>query len=458
MKVLHANIGPTREALPVTAVSRSIDRLDVIFDDDTLVANAGLIVPATLMVRLGLEKLVNATVGLGGRVGGSRPGRKVCSLVATIMAGGTHIDHADMLRAGATQRVLPFRVMAPSTLGTFLRAFTFGHVRQLDRVIAETTRRAWAVGAGPGDREMTIDLDSTICEVHGKQKRGAAYGYTRVLGYHPILATRADTGEVLHARLRKGSSQRGAGRFVEELIARVRRAGACGDLTLRADSGFWSHKLIDTLNRLRVRWSITVNVNASIRACIQSIADDVWTPITYTDGGEAAVAETTYVTQGRDHRLRALRLVVRRTRLTDPHQAQLWPDWRYHAFVTNLDLPTATVDQLHREHATIELAIRDLKDGAGLTHCPSGKFFANAAWLACTVLAHNLVRWTARLGDVHADEQLTVTRTIRTKMLALPGRVVNRSGRHTLRLPTGWPWADTFINALDRLRAIPMLT
>jgi hypothetical protein len=166
----------------VSAVSRSVERLDVTFDDETLVANAGLIVPATLMVRLGLEALVNATVRLGGRIGGSRPGRKVCSLVATVLAGGSHIDHADMLRAGATQRVLPFRVMAPSTLGSFLRAFTFGHVRQLDRVMAETIRRAWSAGAGPGDGPMTIDLDSTICEVHGKQKHGAAYGYTRVLG------------------------------------------------------------------------------------------------------------------------------------------------------------------------------------------------------------------------------------------------------------------------------------
>ncbi len=443
----------------MTAVSRSIDRLDVTFDDESLVANAGLALPATLMVRLGLESLVNATVRLGGRVGGSRPGRKVCSLVATILAGGTHIDHADILRAGATQRVLPFRVMAPSTLGTFLRSFTFGHVRQLDKVIAETTRRAWNAGVGPGSASMTIDLDSTICEVYGKQKQGAAYGYTRVLGYHPVLATRADTGEVLHARLRKGSSQRGANRFVEELIARVRRAGATGPLAVRADSGFWSYALIDTFTRLQVGWSITVHLRASVRACVDAIDEQSWTPITYPDGGDCDVAETRYVIGGSHGRpLREFRLIVRRTRLTDPAQAQLWPDWRYHAFVTNLDPPTVEVDQFHRDHATVELAIRDLKDGAGLTHCPSGKFFANAAWLACAVLAHNLVRWTARLGHVHPDERLTVARTVRTKLLALPGRVVNRSGVHTLRLPARWPWADTFLNALDKLRAIPMLT
>ena len=210
----------------MSSVSRGIDRIEVTFDEPTLVADAGLIVPATLMVRLGLEALVNQTVRLVGRVGGARPGRKVLTLVAAILAGGSHIDHADRLRAGATHRVLPFRVMAPSTLGTFLRSFTFGHVRQLDAVIAETIRRAWSLGAGPGTAPMTIDLDSTICEVYGKAKQGAAYGYTRVLGYHPLLATWAQTGEVLHARLRKGSSQRGTKRFVEELVARVRRAGA----------------------------------------------------------------------------------------------------------------------------------------------------------------------------------------------------------------------------------------
>ena len=212
----------------MSAVSHAIDHIDVTFDDETLVADAGMIVPATLMVRLGLEALIDSTVRLVGRVGGARPGRKVLTLVAAILVGGSHIDHAERFRAGSTQAVLPFGVMAPSTLGTFLRAFTFGHIRQLDRVIAEAVQRAWALGAGPGAGPVTMDLDSTICEVHGKAKGGAAYGYTKVFGYHPLVATRADSGEVLHARLRKGTSQRGAKRFAEELVARVRRAGAPG--------------------------------------------------------------------------------------------------------------------------------------------------------------------------------------------------------------------------------------
>jgi Transposase DDE domain group 1 len=457
MAVAKPAVSQIEEALPVNPVSHPIDRVDAIFDEPTLVADAGLIVPATLMVRLGLEELVNRTLRLVGRVGGARPGRKVLTLVSAILAGGSHIDHADRLRAGATDKVLPFKVMAPSTLGTFLRSFTFGHIRQLDRVIGETIGRAWALGAGPGDRPVTIDLDSTICEVHGKQKQGAAFGYTKVFGYHPLLATRADTGEVLHARLRKGSSQRGHKRFVEELIARVRRAGATGALTVRGDAGFFSWSLIDTLNRLNVNWSITIAINAQVKAAIEAIQQSAWTTIVYPDGGQGQVAETTLVAGSRGSR-RTVRLVVRRTRLTDPAQLRLWPDWRHHAFITNLDLPTVAVDEFHRDHATIELAIRDLKEGAGLEHCPSGRFFANAAWLACAVLAHNVVRWTGGLGDLHPAGQLTVARTVRSRILGLPGRLVNRSGRLVLRLPQRWPWAKTFTTALERIRSLPLLT
>jgi len=460
MMVTHANSHQIEEALSVSSSSRAIERIGVTVDEPSLVATAGLLVPATLMVRLGLEALVNQMVRLGGRVGGALPGRKVLTLVAAILAGATHIEHANRLRAGATERVLPFRVMAPSTLGTFLRSFTFGHVRQLDAVIAASIRRAWSLGAGPGSSPMTIDLDSTIIEVHGDHKQGAAYGYTKVLGYHPILATRAQTGEVLHARLRKGSSQRGTKRFCEELVARVRRCGAAGPLTLRADAGFFSWDLIGVLTRLRCRFSITVALNTQVREAICAIKDDEWCDIVYPDGGSAQVAETTYTTGGGKTKraTRTVRLVVRRTRLTDPHQQQLWPDWRHHAFVTNLDLDTVEVDRFHRQHATVELAIRDLKEGAGLEHCPSGRFFANAAWLACAVLAHNLVRWTARFGELHPDDQLTVTGTVRAHVLSVPGRLVNRAGRIVLRLPERWPWGRQFTTALSRLRSLPLVT
>ena len=429
------------------AVSRGIDRIEVIFDEPNLVANAGLLLVATLTIRLGLERLINASVDLSGRVGGALPGRKVLTLVHAMAAGGSHIDHAEVLRAGATQSVLGHRVMAPSTLGTFLRAFTFGHIRQLDRVLGEALRRAWALGAGPGSEPVVMDLDSTICEVCGKAKGGAGYGYTKKLGYHPLIATRAATGEVLHVRMRKGAANtaRGAKRFVEELVARVRRAGASGDLFMRFDSGFWSGDTIAALERLGVSYTIGVRMINAVISAVEGIAESDWTPIDYSADGEAEVAECDY--KGR-------RLIVRRTRLIG-RQASLWPQWRHFAFLTDLGGPAVEVDAFHREHATVELAIRDLKEGAGLEHVPSGHFFANAAWLVCVALAHNLIRWTAILGDITPEEQLTVARTVRTRFLSVPGRLVSRSGRPTLRAPLEWPWAGAFERALDLLRLLP---
>jgi hypothetical protein len=428
-------------------VSRRIDRIEVTFDEPNLVANAGLLLVATLVTRLDLERLINATVRLVGRVGGAMPGRKVLTLVHAMVAGGTHIDHADVLRSGATSSVLSHRVMAPSTLGTFLRAFTFGHVRQLDAVLAEALRRAWSLGAGPGADQMVMDLDSTICEVCGKAKAGAGYGYTHVLGYHPLVATRSDTGEVLHARLRKGAANtsRGTVRFVEELVARVRRAGAAGELIMRFDSGFWSNRTIATLERLEVGFTMGVRMQKSVVSAISSIAESAWTPIEYTCDGEAEVAECEY--KGR-------RLIVRRTRLIG-RQATLWPQWRHFAFLTDLEGHCVDVDAFHREHARVELAIRDLKEGAGLEHVPSGHFFANAAWLLCAVLAHDLIRWTAMLGEITPSEHFTVARTVRTRYFSVPGRLVSRSGTPTLRTPLEWPWAEAFLRALDLLRGLP---
>lgn len=277
------------------------------------------------------------------------------------------------------------------------------------------------------------------------------------LGYHPILATRADTGEVLHARMRKGAAntQRGARRFIEELVARVRRAGATGPITMRMDSGFWSTDTITTLGRLGVRYTMAVRTNTKgIAAAIAAIADDAWVDIDYTPDGQAQVADCDYTT-GRGRKRVTRRLVVRRTRLTDTTQLKLWPDWRHHAFLTDLDGTAVDVDRFHRHHAVVELAIRDLKEGAGLEHIPSGNFQANSAWLQCAVLAHNLIRWTVQLGDIRSnDTELTVARTVRTRLVAIPGRLVNRSGRPTLRLPERWPWASRFTTALNALRLL----
>lgn len=431
-------------------LSRTIDRYDTSFDHDGLVANAGLIVIATLMSRLGLERLANEWV----RTGSFAPGRKICTLIAAMCAGATHIDHTDMLRAGATQQVVGFKVMAPSTIGTFLRSFTFGFVRQLDAVAARLLANAWAAGAGPGDADMVIDLDSTICEVHGHAKQGAGYGYTKRLGYHPLVATRAGTGEVLFSRMRKGAagSSRGINRFVDELAGVLRRAKATGAKTVRADSGFWSWELLRTLDRHKMAWSITVTNHAKVKAAIASIPDDAWVDIDYTLGGFAQVAETTYEGGGqrKKHR-RTVRLVVRRTRLADQAQQALFADWRHHSFITNrTDLTTIDADRFHREHAVVELAIRELKDG-GAAHIPSGHYAANAAWFTCAIIAHNLARWTTALGG----HEPVNTRTLRVRIVSIPAVRVNRSGRQTLRFPTRWPWQEAFTTMLTNLRALP---
>jgi hypothetical protein len=410
--------------------------LSVMFDDDHAVANAGLALAGLLSEKLGLEELCDETISVA-----PFPGRRAATLVHSLVAGATCIDDADVLRSGSTSSVLSHRVMAPSTLGTFLRDFSFGHVRQLDRVSEMLMARAWALGAGPGDRPMTIDLDSTICEVHGKQKQGASYGYTKVLGYHPVLATRADTGEVLHLRFRKGSAntQRGAQRFVRETVGRVRRAGGNGPLTLRADSGFFSQYVVQACGDHDVRYSITVRQSPAIQRAIEDIAKNEWTSIDYTVNGEAWIAEAVY--QGR-------RLIIRRTKLHDPRPT-LFPDYRYHAFITNRDGDAIALDVDHRRHAVVELAIRDLKEGSGLEHCPSGEFNANSAWAVLASIAHNLVRWIGALGL-----ELTgplVTKTIRRKFVALPGRLTRHSRVRQLHLPTNWPWATQWNDCFARL-------
>jgi hypothetical protein len=426
-----------------------LDQVDIAFDDEHAVASAGLLLPATLAERLGVEQVADQVVDLGDRPGAAHPGRKLLTLVHALVAGGDCIDDVELLRSGATGSVLGHRVMAASTVGTWLRSFTFGHVRQLDKVTGEILSRAWAAGVGPGDGPLTVDVDSTICEVHGYHKQGACYGYTHRLGYHPLLAARADTGELLHARLRKGSANtaRGIARFVDELIARLRRAGASGELTLRMDSGFWSARLIKRLRAHRVHYSITVRQTKTVRAAIAAIPEAAWVPIAYQPDGIAQVAETAY--QGD-------RLIVRRVR-NQGDQAQLFPTWRYHAFVTDRPGTATWLDADHRRHAVCELAIRDLKAGAGLAHLPSGQFNANAAWLLAATLAHNLLRWTATLGLGTHHEQ-TVAKTLRRTLLTLPGRLTRSARRPTLHLPAGWPWAHSFTMALARLRCIPYPT
>lgn len=426
-----------------------LDGVRVVFDDERVVSDAGIALAATLAQRLGVEGLVDRFVCLRReRPGAGNAGRKVMTLIFAMALGADSIDDCEVLRSGRTGRLLGGWIAAPSTLGTFLRAFTFGHVRQLDRVLGETLTRAWRAGAGPGPGRLVIDVDSFVGEVHGYQKQGAAFGYTRQRGYHPILASRAGTGEVLHLRLRKGSAntQRGILRFTDELIARVTRAGASGVKLLRADSGFWNTKVFARLERAGWSYSIGVRMTKTVRALVEQIPERAWTTIDdYPDPGEAEIAET--ILAGR-------RLIVRRVR-TLGAQAELFPTWQHYPFLSNRSEEITLVEAEHRQHAVVELVIRDLKDQA-LAHFPSGQFNANAAWTVIAALAHNLLRWTTVLGLPAAT--VRAARTLRRRLLALPGRLTNHAGLWTLHLPARWPWQQDFTEALARIRAIPAAT
>jgi hypothetical protein len=422
-----------------------LDGVQVRFDDERVVSDAGLMLLATLAARLGIEESAQRFVRLRpGRPGVGNAGRKVMSLIFAMALGADSIDDCDVLRSGRTRRLLGGWVAAPSTLGTFLRAFTFGHVRQLDRLLGEALMRAWKAGAGPGNGRLVIDVDSFVGEVCGRLKQGAAYGYTKLFGYHPILATRADTREALHIRLRKGSAntQKGMLRFCDELIARVDRAGATGVKLLRADSGFWNTKVFERLEKAGWQYSIGVRNINKVRAAVDAIDEDAWTKIDYPDGGEAQIAETVYA--GR-------RLIVRRTRLLGA-QAELWPDWRHFCFITNRTDEIAVVEAEHRDHAAVEQVIADLKDQA-LAHFPSGHFHANGAWTVLAALTHNLLRWTELLGL--PGTVVRAARTVRRRLLALPGRLTRHARGWTLHLPARWPWQGDFEAALARIRAVP---
>ncbi len=423
-----------------------LDGVRVCFDDQRAVSDAGVMLVAMLAKRLGIEALAGRVIRLRrDRPGAANAGRKVVALLFAMVLGADSIDDCEILRAGRTRRLLGGWIPAPSTLGTFLRAFTFGHVRQLDALLGETLVRAWRAGAGPGEGRLVIDVDSFVGEVCGRLKQGAAYGYTKLLGYHPILATRSDTREVLHIRLRKGSAntQKGMLRFTDELIARVTRAGASGVKLLRADSGFWNVKVFKRLERAGWQYSIGVRMIPSVRKAVEAIDESAWQTIeNYPEEGEAQIAEATY--GGR-------RLIVRRTRLVGP-QAQLWPDWRHFAFLTNRTLDIALVESEHRDHAVVEQVIADLKDQA-LAHFPSGEFNANGAWTVLGALAHNLLRWTQQIGL--PDSTVRAARTLRRRLLQIAGRLTRHGRRWTLHLPARWPWHGDYITALARIRALP---
>jgi hypothetical protein len=358
------------------------------------------------------------------------------------------------MRVASTTAVLGHAVRAPSTLGTFLRSFTWGHVSQLDRVLDELISRAWASGAGPGSGPLTLDVDSTICETYGFSKQGARFGHTGVRGYHPLLATLAGTDDVVGVRLRGGNSHtgRGATDFLRQVFNRVRRAGASGPMVLRADSGFYNRSVTEACRKAEVSFSITVKLYKGLHKVIAAIEEKDWAPIPYWIGDGADVAETSYRPFFNKHP--EVRLIIRRVKPTPGSQLALFATYDYHAFITNREGDMIELEADHRRHAVVEDVIRDLKYGVGLNHLPSGRFCANAAWMTLNVIAHNLGRWVNQIGLGEAAVPIT-TKTIRTRLLSVPGRMTTSAGRSTLHLPQGWPWEESFTTILANLRSVP---
>jgi len=377
------------------------------------------------------------------------------TLIHSALAGGDCIDDTDRMRVASTPDVLGHDVRAPSTLGTFLRSFTWGHAAQLDKVLDESICRAWAAGAGPGGAPLTIDVDSTITETYGLAKQGAKFGHTKVRGYHPMLATVAGTEEVVGARLRGGNAHtaRGAAGFLTQVFNRVRRAGAAGQITLRADAGYYNSKVTEACRKAGVTYSITAKLSKAIHQAISKIPESDWAEIPYWMEGGADVAETTYRPFSKRHP--EVRLIVRRVKPTPGSQLALLATYDYHAFITDRVGSTTELEPDHRRHAVVEDVIRDLKYGVGLNHMVSGRFGANAAWMFLNVIAHNLTRWTPRIGLGPAVAPMT-TKTLRIRFLDLPGRLTTSARRWTLHLPDSWPWQEHFDKMLSNLRAVQL--
>jgi hypothetical protein len=429
--------------------------VSAVFDDPNLVSCAGLAPVLQLAERAELQRLVAEHVHLG-EPGGVNAHLKVPALVAGMIAGADSIDDMDLLRHGAMRRLFA-GVRAPSTLGTFLRSFTFGHVRQLDAVASRLLiNLAGQAPLLPGAAELAyVDVDDTLRQTYGYAKQGAGRGYTGVKGLNALLAivsTPSSSPVIAAARLRKGStnSARGAARFVTDALITARKAGATGTLVLRADSAYYGHDVIAAALRQGACFSITARQDKAVRKAISTIGDDAWTTINYTDAifdeasqqwiSDAEVAEVDYTafTSKAKAKHIAGRLIVRRVKDMNPaNQSELFTAYRYHAVFTNSPLPMLEAEKAHRAHAIVEQVIADLKNGP-LAHLPSGHFWANSAWLVCAAMAFNLTRAAGALASTfHAR---ATTGTIRAQLINVPGRLARSARRLTLHLPTDWPW------------------
>ena len=433
------------------------------FDDPNLVSRAGLVPVMALAQRAGLADLVEARVRPGGPCGVNAQ-LKIPCLVAGMAAGADSIDDMDLLRHGAMPGLFG-GIRAPSTLGSHLRSFTWGDVRQLEAVsrllLGELARR---VPLLPGRETLAfIDIDAMQKRVYGHKKQGAKFGHTKIQGKSLLVrglnalaatvSTPLAAPVIAETRLRGGNaaSARGAARFATAAIGTARQAGCTGQIVVRMDSGFYGAQVITAIRRGGAFFSVTARMDTKVQAAIAAVPADAWTAIKYpraiwddqlrTWVSDAEVAEIQYTafTSKKGQAVTA-RLIIRRVRdlnrQAPAEQGELFPAWRYHAIFTDSPFELVQAEGQHRDHAVVEQIFADVSDGP-LAHMPSGVFAANAAWLTCAAIAHNLLRAAGSLAS------LTYARargaTIRRDLIDVAARTARHGRGHlTLHLPQGW--------------------
>ncbi len=435
-------------------------KTSAVFDDPNLIGSAGLVPVMRLAQRAGLHDLLEHHLS----VASPNAALKAAGVIAGMLAGADSIDDLDVLRHGGMARVFG-GVRAPSTYGTFLRAFTIGHVRQLDAVASRTLAGLSALAPRllAGTEAMAfIDIDDTIREVHGYAKQGAAYGYSGVKGVNAQIAALSSptcAPVIAGSRLRKGNtvSGHGAPRLIGDAISAARAAGVSGQVMVRADSGYYRQDVIAAVVKAKAWFSVTARMDPAVKKAIVAIPEQAWVTIKYPRAvwdeqehrwiSEAQVAQTSFTafTSHPKKRQVECRLVVRSVpRLNQAAvsgQGELFTTWRHHAFITNSTLTAVAADETHRDHAIIEQVIAELKDGP-LAHAPSGRFQANAAWLALACVAFNLLRAAGAAASArHARARWA---TLRTHLVTVPARIASSARRLVLHLPTDWPWAPAW--------------
>jgi hypothetical protein len=454
------------KALPVQVSHRfSVD--SAVFDDDNLVSCAGLVPVMTLAERTGMSDLLAQMVHIAApriKSGSANPAPKLATLIAGMCAGADCIDDVEVLRSGGMKTLFD-GVYAPSTIGTLLREFTFGHARQLESVLgAHLVALCAHVDLLPGlDQRAFVDIDSLLRPVYGHAKQGASYGHTKIAGKQVLrkglsplattISTEVAAPVIAGMRLRAGraNSGKGAGRMVAQAIATARAAGASGQILVRGDSAYGTRAVIGAARHAGVQFSLVLTKNTAVQKAIDAIPEEGWTPVRYPgaiqdpDTGlwisDAEVAEIPYTALASTKDAITARLIVRRVK-DARHRDALFPVWRYHPFFTNSDEPLADADVTHRRHAIIETTFADLIDGP-LAHMPSGHFGANSAWVLCAAIAHNLLRAAATLaGGRHAVARGA---TLRRKIVNIAARLTRPQRRPVLHLPSHWPWAQAWL-------------